>query len=79
MFRDLRRVLESLVSADQPDYISKVIQLARPWTRALSAADRLLLSTEAGALAEMCEALSNYRPLLDALADWQRTARSRGL
>lgn len=76
VFRDLCRLLASLVSADEPAHVTSILEAAWPWTRALPPSDQLLLAVEIGPIAEMCESLGSYRPLLDVIADWRRTARA---
>lgn len=76
VFHDLCRLLASLVAADQPEHVTRILETAWPWTRALPAVDQLSLAVEIGPVAEMCESLDTYRPLLELLADWRRTARA---
>jgi hypothetical protein len=74
--RDLSRLLAALVSNDQPDHVVMVLNAAWPWTRALPHDDVLELAREVGGVAEMSESLDTWRPLLDTIADWRRTARA---
>ena len=76
VFRDLCRLLSSLVRSDNPEHVTAVLEMAWPWTRALPATDQLELAAEVGRVAEMSESLGTYRPLLDVIADWRRTARA---
>lgn len=76
VYRDLCRLLSSLVSSDNPEHVSSILAMAWPWTRALPANDQLELVAEVGRMAEMSESLGTYRPLLDVIADWRRTARA---
>lgn len=76
VFRDLCRLLASLVSSDNPEHVTAVLGAAWPWTRALPANDRMELAAEVGQVAEMSESLGSFRPLLDVIADWRRTARA---
>lgn len=74
--RDLCRLLFALVSSDNPEHVIAILEMAWPWTRALPANDQLELAAEVGRVAEMSESLGTYRPLLDVIADWRRTARA---
>ena len=76
VFRDLCRLLSSLVKSDNPEHVASILGMAWPWTRALPANDQLELAAEVGRVAEMSESLGTYRPLLDVIADWRRTART---
>jgi len=73
---DLCRLLTALVALDEPDHVTRVLNAAWPWTRALPAPDQIELAREVGDIAEMCESLDTWRPLLDVIADWRRTARA---
>jgi hypothetical protein len=74
--RDLFRLLTTLANLDNADFVSTVVETAWPWTRALPADDRVLLIKEIAPIAEMCESLGIYKPLLDELAGWRGTARA---
>jgi hypothetical protein len=76
VFRDLCRLLSSMVNSDSPEHVTATLEMAWPWTRALPAKDQLELAAEVGRVAEMSESLGTYRPLLDVIADWRRTARA---
>lgn len=76
VFRDLCRLLSSMVKSDSPERVTVILEMAWPWTRALPAVDQLELAAEVGRVAEMSESLGTYRPLLDVIADWRRTARA---
>ena len=73
--RDLCRILTAVVAVDS-DNVSQILNTAWPWTRVLPHSDQLELATEAGAVAETCESLGTWEPLLIVLADWRRTARA---
>lgn len=70
------RLLVALVAHDEPTQVSRVLESAWPWTRALPAADQVALAAEVGPIAEMCESLGDWSPLIDVIADWRRTARA---
>jgi hypothetical protein len=72
--RDLFRLLTTLATLDNPEFVSTVVESAWPWTRALPADDRVLLIKEIAPIAEMCESLGTYKPLLDEMAGWRGTA-----
>lgn len=76
VFRDLCRLLSSLVQSDNHEHVTSILGMAWPWTRALPANDQLELAAEVGRVAEMSESLGTYRPLLNVIADWRRTART---
>jgi hypothetical protein len=76
VLRDMCRVLSVVISVDNSTHVSMILNTAWPWTRALPADDQLLLAKEVGPVAEMCESLGTWRPLLDVLADWRGTARA---
>jgi hypothetical protein len=72
--RDLFRLLTTLANVDNPEFVSSVIETAWPWTRALPVDSRIHLVATIAPIAEMCESLGTYKPLLDELRDWRRTA-----
>jgi hypothetical protein len=74
--RDLFRLLTTLANVDNPEFVSSVIETAWPWTRALPTDDRVLLIKEIAPIAEMCESLGIFKPLLDEIAGWRGTARA---
>ncbi|MFM8867204.1 MAG: hypothetical protein ACKOFZ_02825 [Ilumatobacteraceae bacterium] len=74
--RDLFHLLTGLASCDSPELVSKALTTAWPWTRSLPAHDQILLVKEVAPIAEMCVSLGVYRPLLEELASWRRTARA---
>ena len=74
--RDLFHLLTGLANAESPELASKALSIAWPWTRALPAHDQVLLVKELAPIAEMCVSLGVYKPLLDELASWRRTARA---
>jgi hypothetical protein len=76
VFRDLCRLLSSMVTSDTPEHVTSILEMAWPWTRALPAKEQLELVAEVGRVAEMSESLGTWRPLLEVLADWRRTARA---
>jgi len=76
IYRDLFYLLTGLAKSDSPELVSRVLVAAWPWTRALPAHDQILLVKEVAPIAEMCVSLGNYKPLLDELASWRRTARA---
>lgn len=76
VFRDLCRLLFAMVESGSPDHVTATLELAWPWTRSLPAKDQLELAAEVGRVAEMSESLGTFRPLLDVLSDWRRTARA---
>jgi hypothetical protein len=76
VIRDLFHLLTGLANSDEPEMVTRVLTTAWPWTRALPAHDQLLLVKEVAPIAEMCESLGVYKPLLDELANWRRTARA---
>lgn len=76
VFRDLCRLLSSLANTDEPEHVTLILEIAWPWTRALPPKDQLELVGEVGRVAEMSESLGTYRPLLQVIADWRRTARA---
>lgn len=72
--RDLFRLLTTLANLDNAELVSSVIETAWPWTRALPADSHVRLINTIAPIAEMCESLGTYKPLLDELRDWRRTA-----
>lgn len=74
--RDMFRLLTTLASLDNPEFVSTVVETAWPWTRALPVESRVRLVNTIAPIAEMCESLGTYKPLLDELRDWRRTARA---
>ncbi len=74
--RDLFHLLTGLASCDSPELVSKALTTAWPWTRSLPAHDQILLVKEVAPIAEMCVSLGVYRPLLEEIASWRRTARA---
>lgn len=74
VFRDLCRLLSSLANSGEPGQVTVILERAWPWTRALPPKDQLELVGEVGRVAEMSESLGTYRPLLDVIAHWRRTA-----
>lgn len=76
IMRDLCRLLSAVVASDSPEQVSTILMRAWPWTRALPAADHLLLAEEVGPLAELSESVGSWKPLTDALAAWRGTARA---
>lgn len=72
--RDLFRLLTTLATLDDPEFVSRVVETAWPWTRALPADSRVRLVNTIAPIAEMCESLGTYKSLLDELRDWRRTA-----
>lgn len=76
VMRDLCRLLSAIVATERPDRVREILNTAWPWTRVLPVDDQILLASEVGPLAETCEALGTWRPLLDSLAAWRGTARA---
>jgi hypothetical protein len=76
ILRDMCRVFSAVISVENSEHVSMILNTAWPWTRALPADDQLLLAKEIGPIAEMCESLGTWQPLLDVLADWRGTARA---
>jgi len=76
IIRDLFHLLTGLASSNSPEFVSKVLEAAWPWTRALPAHDQILLVKEVAPIAEMSVSLGTYRPLIEELANWRRTARA---
>lgn len=74
--RDMCGLLSALVASDTPHQVTRVLEAAWPWTRALPKADQIALAAEVGPVAEMCESLGSYKALIDVIADWRRTARA---
>jgi len=70
--RDLCRLMSALVQIEAPDHVTKVLNAAWPWTRALPVEDPLELAREVGEAAEMSESLGTWRPWLDVVEDWRR-------
>lgn len=75
VMRDLCRILSALVAHD-PTHVNLVLNAAWPWTRVLPFEDQVMLAVEAGEVAETCESLGTWEPLLTVIADWRRTARA---
>jgi hypothetical protein len=76
VLRDLCRLLSAVVATGRPSDVQMILNAAWPWTRALPDDDQLALAAEVGPLAETCESLATWRPLLDSLAAWRGTARA---
>ena len=74
--RDMCGLLSALVASDTPHQVTRVLEAAWPWTRALPKTDQIALAAEVGPIAEMCESLGSYKALIDVIADWRRTARA---
>ncbi len=74
--RDMCGLLGALVASDTQHHVTRVLEAAWPWTRALPKADQIALAAEVGPIAEMCESLGSYKALIDVIADWRRTARA---
>ncbi|TRZ79288.1 MAG: hypothetical protein D4R92_05080 [Actinobacteria bacterium] len=74
--REMCRVLTVLVNDDDSTHVTKILNEAWPWTRALPLEDQIVFAREVGSVAEMCESLNSWRQLIDLVADWRRTARA---
>ncbi len=73
---EMCRLLGAVVATETPERVCVILNAAWPWTRVLPIDDQVDLAAEVGPLAEMCESLDTWRPLLDALAAWRGTARA---
>lgn len=76
VLRDLCRLLSAVVATESDEHTRAILNAAWPWTRALPTDDQVALAHEVGPLAEMCESLDTWKPLLDSIAAWQGTARA---
>ncbi len=76
VLRDLCQLLSAVVDTEQPDRVRTILNAAWPWTRVLPADDQIALAAEVGPLAQTCESVGTWRPLLDSLAAWRGTARA---
>lgn len=76
VLRDMCRLLTAVVQTDTQEHAQVILTSAWPWARALPPKDQIALAEEVGPLAESCEALGTWRPLLDSLAAWRGTARA---
>lgn len=74
--REMCRVLTVLVKDDDSTHVTKILNVAWPWTRALPEIDQIAFAREVGSVAEVCESLNSWRQLIDLVADWRRTARA---
>ena len=76
VMRDMCALLGAVVATETPERVCAILNAAWPWTRVLPTHDQIELAAEVGPLAETCESLDTWRPLLDALAAWRGTARA---
>lgn len=76
VMRDMCGLLGAVVATETPERVCAILNAAWPWTRVLPTPDQIELAAEVGPLAETCESLDTWRPLLDALAAWRGTARA---
>jgi len=76
VMREMCALLSAVVATETPDRVSVILNAAWPWTRVLPIDDQIELAAEVGPLAETCESLGTWRPLLDTLSAWRGTARA---
>jgi len=76
VMREMCGLLGAIVATETPERVCTILNAAWPWTRVLPIADRIELAAEVGPLAETCESLDTWRPLLDSLSAWRGTARA---
>jgi hypothetical protein len=76
VMREMCRLLSAIVATEAPDRVCAILNSAWPWTRVLPINDQIELASEVGPLAETCESLDTWRPLLDSLSAWRGTARA---
>lgn len=76
VMREMCGLLTAVVATESPAQVCVILNAAWPWTRVLPTNDQIELATEVGPLAETCESLGTWRPLLDALSAWRGTARA---
>ena len=74
--KDLCRLLTALVELDIEEHVVRILTAAWPWTRVLPTDDQIELAHDIAQAAEVSESLDAWRPLLDVIADWRRTARA---
>jgi len=76
VMREMCGLLSAVVATESPERVCVILSVAWPWTRVLPTDDQVALAAEVGPLAETCESLGTWRPLLDALSAWRGTARA---
>ena len=76
VMREMCGLLGAIVATETPERVCTILNAAWPWTRVLPIADQIELAAEVGPLAETCESLDTWRPLLDSLSAWRATARA---
>ncbi len=76
VMREMCGILGAVVATEPPERVCAILNAAWPWTRVLPIEDQVALAAEVGPLAETCESLDTWRPLLDALSAWRGTARA---
>jgi len=76
VMREMCGLLGAVVATESPERVCAILNAAWPWTRVLPVDDQVELAAEVGPLAETCESLDTWRPLLEALAAWRGTARA---
>lgn len=76
VLQDFSRLLAALVATASPDQVRATLNAAWAWTRILPDADQLTCAHEVGSLAETCESLHSWKPLVDSIEAWRGTARA---
>jgi hypothetical protein len=76
VMREMCALLSAVVAIEASDHVCAILNAAWPWTRVLPIDDQIELAAEVGPLAETCESLGTWRPLLDTLSAWRGTARA---